>query len=256
MRLGLVIAGWSLAGVALVALVRMWRVRQATLESVARVGHELRGPLTAIGLAVAAERRERAVAGGGSPPARRLEAVERELGRVALALDDLAALARPDAAARRGGRSGTPGAPRRLDPVALDALAADSVGAWSAYAAARGVRLHPPSPTAGARVLGDPGRLAQATGNLIANAIEHGGGEVRVRCRCTPAAVRVEVVDRGPGLPAPVSELARRARGGRGRRGRGLAIAAAVAAGHGGQLVAAAAQTGARVVLELPRAPR
>jgi signal transduction histidine kinase len=125
---------------------------------------------------------------------------------------------------------------------------------------------------------GDRRRLAQATGNLIANAVEHGGGEVTVRGRLerrggdgTPRGplerrredgtlngrvahdtVRVEVIDRGSGLPAPVTELARRPRAGRGSRGRGLAIAAAVAAAHGGRLASAPAERGARLVLELP----
>ena len=64
--------------------------------------------------------------------------------------------------------------------------------------------------------------------------------------------MRIEVIDEGPGLPAPVAELTRRARGGRGRRGRGLAIAAEIAERHGGRLVAAPAARGARIGLELP----
>jgi signal transduction histidine kinase len=64
--------------------------------------------------------------------------------------------------------------------------------------------------------------------------------------------VRITVSDRGPGLPAPVAELRRRPRRGRGARGRGLAISAEVAEAHGGRLVSAPAETGARLVLELP----
>jgi signal transduction histidine kinase len=63
---------------------------------------------------------------------------------------------------------------------------------------------------------------------------------------------RIEVADDGPGLPAPVAELARRARNGRGSRGRGLAIASSIAAAHGGRLQAAPASQGARLVLEIP----
>jgi len=68
--------------------------------------------------------------------------------------------------------------------------------------------------------------------------------------------VRIEVIDEGPGLPAPVAQLTRRARGGRGRRGRGLAIAAEIAERHGGRLVAAPTARGARIGLELPFARR
>ena len=48
--------------------------------------------------------------------------------------------------------------------------------------------------------------------------------------------------------------MTRQARGRRGRRGHGLAIAEAIAADHGGRLFAAPSQTGARLVLELPKA--
>jgi signal transduction histidine kinase len=106
-------------------------------------------------------------------------------------------------------------------------------------------------------VLGDRLRIAQATGNLIANAIEHGGGDVEVRGGEQRDGVWIEVIDDGPGLPAPVTELARRARRGHGHgdrrgRGRGLAIAAAVAEAHGGRLASAPCDRGARVVLKLP----
>jgi signal transduction histidine kinase len=108
-----------------------------------------------------------------------------------------------------------------------------------------------------AAVVGDRPRLAQATGNLIANAIEHGGGPVEVRGRLEGSSVRIEVIDGGAGLAAPLDELARRARrrawlGGDRTRGHGLAVAAAVAAAHGGRLAAAPCDRGARLVLELP----
>jgi signal transduction histidine kinase len=86
----------------------------------------------------------------------------------------------------------------------------------------------------------------------VANAIEHGHGPVEVRGRASGKRVRIEVIDCGPGLPAPVAELARLARAGRGRRGRGLAIAAEIAARHGGRLSAAPSAQGGRVALELP----
>ena len=46
-------------------------------------------------------------------------------------------------------------------------------------------------------------RIAQALANLVANAVEHGGGEVRVRARAVDGRARIEVTDGGPGLPAP-----------------------------------------------------
>ena len=62
------------------------------------------------------------------------------------------------------------------------------------------MRLEPPA--GGAAVRGDRARLAQACENLLANAIEHGGGTVELRARADAGRVRIEVRDDGPGLPA------------------------------------------------------
>jgi len=77
---------------------------------------------------------------------------------------------------------------------------------------------------------------------------------VIVRGCADRAAARIEVLDRGSGLPASVAELAARARAGRGRRGRGLAIAAQIARAHHGRLASAPVAAGACLVLELPAA--
>jgi signal transduction histidine kinase len=104
-------------------------------------------------------------------------------------------------------------------------------------------------------VRGDRVRLAQAVGNLLANALEHGAGTVEVGARSASGRVRIEVSDEGDGLPAPVAELTSRARGGIGRRGRGLAIASDIVARHGGRLVSAPSAGGARLAIELPASP-
>jgi len=229
------LGGWLAATGAGFAAAAARRALAGRMETVARACHELRGPLTAarLGLQLGAS------AGELSPA--RLRAIDLELGRAALALDDL------DTARRR---ALTPWRPP--EPVDLEELVSDSVEAWSATAAARGVELRACWSGSPARVWGDRLRLAQATGNLLANAIEHGGGEVEVRGGAAHGRARVEVIDTGAGLPASVAELARRAQRGRGTRGRGLAIAAAIATGHGGRLAAAPSERGARLVLELP----
>lgn len=234
------VAGWLAASGAGLAAGGAWRALTGRMETVARACHELRGPLTAarLGLQLGAR------AGELSPA--RMRAIDLELGRAALALEDLDGVR-----ARR-----LIDAWRPLEPVDLRELVADSVEAWRAPAAARSVALTGEWSGRPASVWGDRLRLAQATGNLIANAIEHGGGVVEVRGSASADRARVEVSDTGPGLPAPVAELARRPRAGRGARGRGLAIASAVAASHGGQLAAAPSRRGARLVLELPVAAR
>jgi signal transduction histidine kinase len=207
------------------------------MESVARACHELRGPLTAVRLGLEGS------AGNGALTPDRLRAIDLELGRAALVLDDL------DAVRTRRGWSRPP------EAIDLSQLVSDSVEALRPIAAAHGVSLRTSWSGDARTVWGDRLRLAQVTGNLIANAIEHGGGVVEVHGHGDRMRARVEVSDSGPGLPAPVAELVRagsRGRGGRGRRGRGLAIAAAVAADQGGRLAVAPSVRGARLVLELP----
>jgi signal transduction histidine kinase len=206
-------------------------------ELVARACHELRGPLTAARLGVSL-----AAAGPGAPEGP-LAAVDQELRRAGLALADLAA-------APRGARAND-----RWEVVSVGALLRRAVVAWAPVAQRAGARVRLRACPLGAAVRGDPVRLAQAVGNLLANAIEHGGGTIEVCAR--PGAeggVRIEVCDGGSGLAAPVAELARAARAGRGERGRGLAIAADIARRHGGRLAAAPSGRGARLVLELPAA--
>jgi signal transduction histidine kinase len=232
MRAVLIIGGWITALVAGAVAFATRRSLGARMEEVARASHELRGGICAarLGLELACRR--------GEVPPHRQRALELELGRAALAIEQL------------DGRT----AARALQEVDLRSLLADSVEAWRAVAVAGATELRARWTGPNAMVLGDRIRLAQAAGNLIANAIEHGGDEVELRGRLDGDHVRVEVVDSGTGLPAPVDELAGRARRGRGRRGRGLAIASEIACAHGGRLASAPSEGGAKLVLELPLA--
>ncbi|HEV3055855.1 MAG TPA: HAMP domain-containing sensor histidine kinase [Solirubrobacteraceae bacterium] len=224
-------AGWAAAacGGAGAALAR--RTVSVRSRRVARACHELRGPITAARLGL-----ELAVRRGALSPAR-LRALDLELARAALAIDDLAA---------SGGSAG------RWDEVDLHGLLSDSVEAWRGTADAQGASIGYSWAGPPALVWADRLRLAQATGNLIANAIEHGGGAVEVCAQARATTIRIEFIDDGPGLPAPVDELARRGRRRRGPHGHGLAIASEVVAGHGGRLAATPSDHGARIVLELP----
>ncbi len=225
--------GWFLALAGGLAAVELRRRLAARMELMVRASHELRGSITAARLGVSS----------GDPSPSRLRAVDLELGRAALAVEDLV-----------GSCVRSPSG-RQLEPLDVRQLLAESVEAWRPAAEGQGASLSLSWAGTPAIVLAHRHRLAQATGNLIANAIEHGEGEISVSGRLEGANVRVEVIDHGPGLPAPVTELARGARGGEGRRGRGLAIALAVARDHGGRLAAAPSELGARLVLELPALP-
>jgi signal transduction histidine kinase len=226
------LAGWVAAAAAIVVAAVASRALRERAQEAARACHELRGPLTAARLGL-----QLGVRTGELSPSR-LRAIDQELGRAALALEDLGGAPPRDL--------------RSLERIDLRELLADSVEAWRAFAGARGVELTWRWLGGRAHAWGERLRLAQATGNLIANAIEHGGGTVEVRGRAANGTARIEVLDDGRGLPAPVAELA--GRRGRGPRGHGLAIVTAIAAAHGGRIAAAPSEQGARVVLELPAA--
>jgi two-component system osmolarity sensor histidine kinase EnvZ len=102
-----------------------------------------------------------------------------------------------------------------------------------------------------------PTALGRAVGNLIDNAFSHGHPPLRLVLRSEgDAGFRIEVWDQGPGISAeawpqalmPFQRLDR-ARGGSGHCGLGLAIAARVAASHGGQLECRRSAEGFAVVL-------
>lgn len=230
----LCVLGWSLGaiGISLALIYRLELLRRR--EMVARACHELRGPLAAATLAL------HAVSRHDDLPARRVGAIELELRRAGMALDDLAA-------ARSGRRIAD-----RDEPVDVCDLLAWQIDTWRAVAHAYGCDVRLVQPVGHVLVRGDRVRLAQATSNLVANAIEHGSGSVMLTARPLGDRVRIEVSDEGPGLPAPVAELVGRPRGGHGRRGRGLAIASDIAVRHGGRLAAAPSGRGACLAIELP----
>jgi two-component system osmolarity sensor histidine kinase EnvZ len=106
-----------------------------------------------------------------------------------------------------------------------------------------------------------PIALGRAIGNLIDNALSHGRPPLRLVLRPDGVAggggFRIEVWDRGPGIPKPdwpqaLQPFQRldRARGGSGHCGLGLAIAARVAAAHGGGLAMQHSADGFAVVLQ------
>jgi signal transduction histidine kinase len=228
-------AGWIAAFVAAAWLLRLRSALHWRTELVARACHELRRPVTAARLGVELGCRT------GTLGSDALKAIDLELTSAGVALEDLnAALA---------GRHG----PWRLDAVDVSALVGESFEAFRPLAHARGIELDLQWRGEPRVVPADRIRLAQATGNLIANAIEHGQGKVELRgATRDDGGIEIEVADRGPGLPSPIENLLTSPRGPRGPRGRGLAIAAEIAERHGGRLAATADEEGSRISLSLP----
>jgi signal transduction histidine kinase len=226
------VAGWLLALALAVLAARLDRRARRRAELVARACHELRGPLTAAGLALYSAGRR------GEATPRQVAAIDLQLRRAELALGDLS-LAPAGSRARD-----------RVETVAVAAVLEAEAASWREVARANGCELALAEPVPDALVRADTRRLAQATGNLIANALEHGAGAVRLGARVDRGRVCIEVCDDGPGLAAPIAALSRP----RGARGRGLAIVADIARRAGGALHAAPSARGARLVIELPAA--
>jgi signal transduction histidine kinase len=180
------------------------------LRLVARAEHELRGPLTAVAMGIEAT--------AWLDP--RIGALIGELERARAGLADLEA--------GRRGRVRTP--PR--EPVRLDRVVWRAVTGWDLAARRAGGRVELDWSAGPVSVRADRGRLAQALGNVLSNAVEHGGGKVRVTGRRTPRGVRIEVRDSG--------------------RGHGLGIAARAVREAGGRLDAARSGDGTAISFELP----
>lgn len=219
MTSALLLAGWVLATALALRAAQLSR----RLELVARAEHELRGPVSALALAVEA-------LGRVPELRRRVAALEAHLDRLRLGLADLDA-------AREGRR-----APARTDEVAVEGVARAATQAWAPAARDAGAEISFEWHAGPVLARADRARLSQALGNVLANAVEHGGERIAVSGERDGDGVRITVHDRsdgssrGAGLrPADVAtDFPDRS----GSRGRGLAIAAEGVREMGGSLQA------------------
>jgi signal transduction histidine kinase len=153
----------------------------------ADASHQLKTPLTALRLRL--ENLEPDLAPGAHPS---LETALGEIDRLTQLIAGLLALARLDDAAT------TP------EPADLDAILADRVEIWSAFAAEHHVRLLRRGTPAGS-VLAVPGALEQIIDNLLANALRATppGTTITLATTRRPGGeVTVHVLDQGPGMTA------------------------------------------------------
>jgi len=103
-------------------------------------------------------------------------------------------------------------------------------------------------------------RIEQALGNLIENALRHGGGAIRVSATAFDGTLELRVGDEGRGFPAGFEQDAfeRFSRAdesrGAGGAGLGLAIVSAVAQAHGGTARISSPGPGAEVRVCVPQA--
>lgn len=224
---------------------------RAKSDFIANVSHELRTPLQSIlGFSEIGARRARA-----EPRLAELFGDVHHAGQRMLSLvNDLLDLSKIE-------RGAEPLQPERLD---LRPLAVEVGRELEPLLAARQLSLAMALGDEDLVVLADPGRLQQLLRNLLANAIRFSpvGGHIEVTAWQDDAAaeVRVDVADRGPGIPPDElesifeafvqSSATKNAAGG---TGLGLAICRRIAEAHDGRVWAAnRAGGGAVISLALP----
>ena len=199
--------------------------------------HELRGALAAMQLGLfALERR-----GAATLVADRIDALRTQAERAHVAVedvDDIRLARRPFAS--------------RLELIETGAVVKRRVAAWAGLAEARRRVVELRWPIGSAVVRADQARIGQALDNLVVNALDHGGGVVRVTGALTERTVRIAVADQGTGIGRSLREVMHSPW--HGRHGHGLAVAARVAELHGGRLTATSGRIGSRVEIELPLA--
>ena len=219
------------------------------------VSHELRSPLARMQAAVGLAHQQ------PDKFTNTLERIERESNRMDKLVGELLTLSRLEA---------MPDALRR-EPVDLAELADGIVADARFEAAQHEVRDGRTSATrilieaeGSVVVTGDPDLLWSALENVVRNAAKHGaeGGIVTVALRADQGLARIDVLDRGPGIPpadlAAVFQPFFRAgasRTGVDGHGLGLAIAQRVVQAHAGEIVARNREDGGlRVTITLPQA--
>lgn len=148
-------------------------------------------------------------------------------------------------------------------PIDLAEVVREAVAEESAATGASAVALELPAGDP-ALVSGDPTALRRAVGNLVANAAKHGRPPIAVRLVPAAGELRIEVADRGPGIPAAERERlfepffrGRRAQGEQiPGVGLGLHLVRRLVESHGGRVEVASGEGGSVFTIVLPREER
>lgn len=245
----LVVFGLARSSERRVAALEEQAARAERLASLGRmaatVAHEVRNPLSAISVAVGRLNREISSRQGLEPPQDRLiSLIREEIGRLNGIVEGFLALARAGVLNR--------------EQTDLAAVASSVCALYENEAALKGVTLSVKGEQSGCPAFVDREKVRQALGNLVKNAVQASpeGGRVVVFGTWTDKACTITVEDQGPGIgEADMPRIfepfyTTRARG----SGLGLAMAAAVAKEHGGELHAEnLPRGGARFALRLAR---
>jgi signal transduction histidine kinase len=241
------LAGWIVVGAALRPVDRMLVRLEEGLHRertfVADASHELRTPLTMLRMELELMRDEKPV---GEDFDAAVEAAIGDTDRLATLSEDLLLLARAD-------RDRLPLRREAFDLTALIESVAER------YPGDRVAVGSPAAAVAATTIDADRLRLEQALGNLVDNALAHGGAPVTIWGTAAAGTVELHVADSGPGfapefIPHAFDRFSQAAPGDGGSgAGLGLAIVRAVAVAHGGSAGAGNREGGgADVWISLP----
>ncbi|GAA3362621.1 ATP-binding protein [Saccharopolyspora gregorii] len=191
---------------------------QRERELVGDVSHQLRSRLTALQL-----RLEALADVPDQEVAEEAAAALEQAERLSSVLDDLLAAA---TAARA----------RDAEPLDVSEALSEAAAEWREPLRAQGRALRQRVPD-GLLARATPGRLREAIGVLLDNAVRHGKGTVTLTARNGGGTVVVEVGDAGPGVPDQlVPYVFERGFSAGGSTGVGLALARALVEADGGRL--------------------
>jgi len=224
------------------------RLSALRADFVSLVSHELRTPMAAvIGSARTLQQRWRELT--ATQRESFLDLIAGETGRLATLIGDVLDTSRIEAGTFSF----------RFGDVDLGDLVRDSVATAELSSDEVQVRAEVRDPLPSVR--GDHERLRQVLMNLIDNAIKYSpaGDDVEVRAYAEDGRVRIDVIDRGPGIAREdqrlIFEKFGRVTTGNARPGTGLGlfIARSIAEAHGGTLeVSSALDQGSTFTLDLP----
>jgi signal transduction histidine kinase len=245
--LGVYLAG---AGLALLSLRRSARAARMQADFVASVSHEMKTPIASV-QAMAEMLADGRVADPGKAHdyAARIQG---EMARLGATVRDVLDAARIERDA---------GLPVRLRPADPAEAVADAIEAARPGLERRGVAVDVALSPARAAIPLDPDAFAHVVHNLADNAAKFAGSAKRIAVRGgpVPGGYRVEVLDRGPGVPATEREriFERFARGSAARHRIGTGLGLALVAEHAHALGGAAwvedrVGGGARFVVTFP----
>ncbi|HEX5590548.1 MAG TPA: ATP-binding protein [Candidatus Limnocylindrales bacterium] len=233
------------------------RLQRIRAEFIDNLSHELRTPITTVGLLAETLARDAEAAGDGVPPRmrERIAKLEVETGNIAQMVAELLDLARIES----GGRQ------LHLDDVDLGQVAVESVDRLRPFAERQGVRLETEVAPDLPFIRGEAGRIGQVFANLVHNAVKFSPPDstVTIRVRQAGDVLEASVSDQGVGIsPVDLPRIferfykADRSRAPGAGTGLGLAIARHIVNGHGGTLTVESREgAGATFTMTLPVPP-